>query len=396
MFNTRSRAEHTRKRKIVSNTFSAKSIGQFEPYIHDNLNLFVSQWDKLVAEPASSDGSARIDCLQWFNYLAFDIIGDLAFGSPFGMLQAGADVAEVRDSPDSPPIFAPAVQILNRRGEVSATLGCLPQLKPYGRWLPDPFFAKGLKAVNNLAGIAIACVRRRLESPPDINRKDLLARLMEGRDEKGEPLGREELTAEALTQLIAGSDTTSNSSCAILFHVMRTPGVLAKLRQEFDASVPADVVVPTYDMIKDLPYLQAVINESLRYHSTSGIGLPRLVPPESPGVTIDGYFFPPGTSLSVPTYSIHHSKEIWGEDADDFNPERWESVTERQKDAFIPFSYGPRACIGRNVADMELKLILATWIRRYDVELLQNYMATREGFLRKPLGLNIGIKRRTH
>jgi benzoate 4-monooxygenase len=79
LFNTRDRAEHTRKRKTVSHTFSAKSIGQFEQYMHGNLEEFVSQWDKMSKERDSS-GYAHIDSLHWFNYLAFDIIGDLAFG----------------------------------------------------------------------------------------------------------------------------------------------------------------------------------------------------------------------------------------------------------------------------------------------------------------------------
>ncbi|KAI1802625.1 putative benzoate 4-monooxygenase cytochrome P450 [Daldinia bambusicola] len=395
LFNTRDRAEHTRKRKLVSSTFAPKSIHQFEPYIQENLEMFVKRWDELIEKSPTGDKTAYLDCLKWFNYVAFDTIGDLAFGAPFGMLKAGADIAEVRTAVDSPPIYAPAVEILNRRGEVSATLGCFPQLKPYAKWLPDSFFSKGLAAVENLAGIAIARVKDRLENPPDINRRDLLALLQEGRDDKGEPLGFEELTAEALTQLIAGSDTTSNSSCALLYHVARTPGVLQKLQEELDAAIPSnDVTVPTYDTIRNLPYLQMVINETLRIHSTSGIGLPREIPPESDGVHIQGYYFPPGTVLSVPTYTMHHSREIWGEDADEFRPERWEETTTRQKNAFIPFSTGPRACVGRNVAEMEMKMIVATWARRYSVFLCQNEMETREGFLRKPLALDIGLKRR--
>jgi benzoate 4-monooxygenase len=310
------------------------------------------------------------------------------------MLSHGADLAEVRSSPDSPPVYAPAIEILNRRGEVSATLGCLPQLKPYAPYLPDQFFSRGLAAVQNLAGIAIARVKNRLDNPPAIERLDLLARLMQGRDEKGEPLGREELTAEALTQLIAGSDTTSNSSCAVLYYVCRTPSCLSKLQVELDAALPTGEAVPTYEALRDLPYLGAVINETLRIHCTSGIGLPRQIPEGSPGVTLRGRHFPAGTVLSVPTYSVHHSKEIWGEDADDFVPERWERLTSRQKNAFIPFSYGPRACVGRNVAEMEMKLIVATWARRYDVFLRQEHMQTREGFLRKPLALEIGLRRR--
>ena len=117
LFNTRDRAEHSRKRKIVSHTFSAKSIGQFEQFIHSNLDEFVKQWDRISS--SANGGYARMDALHWFNYIAFDIIGDLAFGAPFGMLEKGKDEAEVRLTPDSPPTFAPAVEVLNRRGEVS-------------------------------------------------------------------------------------------------------------------------------------------------------------------------------------------------------------------------------------------------------------------------------------
>ena len=127
LFNTRDRAEHSRKRKTVSHTFSAKSIGQFEQYMHQNLEMFVKQWDRISSTaPKDNDGYAAIDGLHWFNYLAFDIIGDLAFGAPFGMLEKGKDIAEVRRTPDSPPTYAPAIEVLNRRGEVSGTLGCLP------------------------------------------------------------------------------------------------------------------------------------------------------------------------------------------------------------------------------------------------------------------------------
>lgn len=121
------------------------------------------------------------------------------------------------------------------------------------KYLPDPFFSQGIQAVQNLAGIAVARVRQRLEAGNPDKRVDLLARLMEGRDESGQPLGREELTAEALTQLIAGSDTTSNTSCALLFHVLNTPGTMEKLQRELDEALPDVNIVPEYNMVKDLP-----------------------------------------------------------------------------------------------------------------------------------------------
>ena len=135
----------------------------------------------------------------------------------------------------------------------------------------------------------------------------------------------------------------------------------------------------------------------------ASLGLPRLVPgatPENPNpkpVEILGYSFPPGTALSVPSYTIHHSKTIWGPDADEFVPERWDEkrLTQKQKDSFIPFSVGPRACVGRNVAEMELKVMVAAVFRNFEFrDEHDGQMKTREGFLRKPLGYNVGIRRR--
>ncbi|KAJ5581300.1 cytochrome P450 benzoate 4-monooxygenase [Penicillium hetheringtonii] len=402
LFNTRDRVEHTRKRKTVSHTFSAKSIGQFEQYIHHNIEKFAEEWTKLAKlQGHPKTGYATLDALNWFNFLAFDIIGDLAFGAPFGMLEKGMDIAEMRKSPDDPPQYVQAVEVLNRRGEVSATLGCLPALKPFAKYLPDKFFTQGIEAVENLAGIAIARVNERLKPEVMANntRVDLLARLMEGKDGNGDKLGREELTAEALTQLIAGSDTTSNTACAILYWCLRTPGVIPKLQKALDESIPTDIEVPTHAMVKEIPYLQWVIWETMRIHSTSAMGLPREIPEGAAPVVISGHTFGPGDVLSVPSYTIHRSKEIWGPDAEEFVPERWapERLTSRQKAAFIPFSHGPRACVGRNVAEMELLVMGATVFRLFEFEIQQDGpMETREGFLRKPLGLMVGMKRRAH
>jgi cytochrome P450 len=150
-----------------------------------------------------------------------------------------------------------------------------------------------------------------------------------------------------------------------------------------------------------LGYVSNVIQETLRIHSTSSLGLPRLTPvatlenADARPIAILGYTFPPGTTLSVPSYTIHHSKEIWGPDADEFVPDRWDRLSDRQKKAFIPFSYGPRSCVGRNVAEMEMTCIVATVFRNFEFEMQQSGpLETREGFLRKPLGLKVGIRRR--
>ena len=402
MFNVRDRAEHTRKRKIIAHAFSPRSVAEFEPHMTANLERWVKQLDLIAAKAPTKEKYGEFNAMPWFSYIAFDIIGDLAFGSPFGMVNKGKDEAESQLVPGGPIRKAPAVDVLNRRGEISSTLGLLPTLRPIARYLPDPFFSKGVAAVENLTGIAIAAVATRLnaaERGVANNRNDILARLIQARDSKGEPMGREELTAEALTQLIAGSDTISNTACACFYWILAgeraNPGkIVAGLQKELDDSIGTTSEIAAYSQVRDLPFLRRCIDEAMRLHSTSAIGLPRLVA-AGPGVKFDGYHFPPGTVLSVPSYTIHHMEEIWGPDVDEFKPDRWLNLTQRQKTAFNPFSYGPRACVGQNVAIMELQLIIGTLFHRYDFELYQKQMESHEGFSKKPKECFAGIQLRS-
>lgn len=398
VFNVRDRAVHSRKRKMVSNAFSLQSIMSFEPYIHHNFEKFVKQWDRMSLEGKNDpSGYYNMDAVHWFNFLAFDVISDLAFGKPFGMLEKGADIAETRQSPDDPVKYVPAIEMVNRRGEVSNAIGYYIAMKPWAKYLPDPFFSSGMESIKLLYGIAGASVAARLKAQSEgkVDRDDLLARLIAGKDENGQPLSFGELTSEIQTHLVAGSDTASNTACAIVFHVLNNPRVIPILQAELDAAIPDSVDAANYDMVKDLVYLDAIVREGMRVHSTARAGLMREVPP-GPGLDVNGVHFPPGTILSIPAGLIHHSKEIWGPDADQFRPERFigDNWTERQKKAFIPFSAGPRACLGRNLGKMELVLTTAMIFRRYDIKLRQEGFTSREGFLMKPDSLHVGIRLR--
>jgi benzoate 4-monooxygenase len=103
-----------------------------------------------------------------------------------------------------------------------------------------------------------------------------------------------------------------------------------------------------------------------------------------------------GTVLSVPSYTLHHDPFIWGDDVEVLNPDRFllEDFTRKQRLAFNPFSHGPRACVGQNVAMMELQLIVGTLFRRYQFVLEQEAMECTEGFSKKPVECWVGIKRR--
>jgi len=187
--------------------------------------------------------------------------------------------------------------------------------------------------------------------------------------------------------VIASSDVIRSSSCAITYYLAANPDAQRKLQKELDETLEnEDDSATSFEVVKNLPYLNAVINEALRLHSTSGIGLPRIVP--EGGMTIQGHFFKEGTVLSVPSYTIHRDREVWGDDAAIYRPERW---FERDDDAiqrtFNPFSYGPRyvipgsssapgtndnlvrACVGRNLAVLELLIIISSIFYRYEIVL---------------------------
>ncbi|KIY49616.1 cytochrome P450 [Fistulina hepatica ATCC 64428] len=417
VFNTRDRAEHARKRKIISHIFSQKSVLEFEPHVRLYVGQLLDRWDALYDSAVKGlsgddgeggwfgrDGRLWLDCLPWANYLAFDIIGDLAFGAPFGMVPAGQDSAPIPKNQEEAfgsfgsdkeveTVHIPAVKILNGRGEYSMSMGTFPsRWRPWLKYLP--WFNKGKRDVEALAGIAIMAVAKRLATPTD--RTDLLSKLQAGKDEDGNPMGRQELTAEALTLLIAGSDTTSNSTCAIIYYLARTPYAQAKLQAELDEKLGvADQRVSSGDELKDMPYLDACINEALRLHSTSSVGLPRVVPEQ--GLHIFDHDFVAGTVLSVPSFSIHRDTAVWGDDVEAYRPERWFERDQADiQRTFNPFSTGPRGCVGRNLATLELRIIISSILRRFHFVLEDSNMIleTSEGFLRKPLGCRVGIKRR--
>ncbi|KAM4066854.1 cytochrome p450 [Hirsutella rhossiliensis] len=402
IFNTRDRGEHTRKRRAVAHIFSARSISQFEQYIYANIEIFVRKWNYLY-DRHQTDAKAKYICvnaLPWFNYLSFDIIGDLAFGAPFGMLSRERDLADACKTHDALPTCVEAIEVLNRQGEVNATLGCYPRLKTYSKYLPDSFFRYGHEAVDNMTGIAIERVKQRLD-PQMVakdTRTDMLARLMESRDDSGAKLGRDELTTEALTFLVAGSNTTAVTLCTLLYWVVSTPGIMDRLQHAVDGAVPPGVDIPSFDMIKPVSYVQWVIWETLRIHSAFSLGLPREIPKGNGPIEICGRMFYPGDVLSVPMYTLHHSMDIWGPDADSFVPERWDPrtrLTSRQRAAFMPFSTGPRACIGRNLAELELNCIVAAVFKNFEFTLKQDIpMETKEGFVRKPSSLMVWFRRR--
>jgi cytochrome P450 len=149
----------------------------------------------------------------------------------------------------------------------------------------------------------------------------------------------------------AGADTTAIAINSILYHLMRNPAVYEKLTAEIDAAVANGTLsMPVaYAEAVKLPYLKACINEGMRLHPSVGLTMPRLIP--AGGATISGFYFPEGYRVGVNGAVVQYDKDVFGPDADNFNPDRWiEGDAVRMDKTMIQFGAGPRTCIGKNVS----------------------------------------------
>lgn len=192
----------------------------------------------------------------------------------------------------------------------------------------------------------------------------------------------------------AGSDTTAIALTHILYYLLKNPEKLKILRAQLDADLDPTVVVPTYTSVRNIAYLRACLDESLRLSPPVAFGLQRKTPPE--GSSIQGTWVAGNTHVSVPAYIAHRDAAIFP-DPESFIPERWlkEEAKEIQK-YFIPFSAGSRGCIGRNISYIEQHVLVATMVRRYDMALLSEgwELEWEERFNLWPKPLPIIIERR--
>ena len=122
-----------------------------------------------------------------------------------------------------------------------------------------------------------------------------------------------------------------------------------------------------YDDIKNLAYLTMCIKESLRMYPPVPLICRELKSP----LVIDGTHIPSGAFVDVPIWNLHHNPTVWGEDHMEYNPERFstENISKIDPFAFIPFSAGPRNCIGQNFAMNDLVIILGQILRNFDIRI---------------------------
>ena len=176
-----------------------------------------------------------------------------------------------------------------------------------------------------------------------------------------------DLTAEAVLMLAAGMDTTANTLVQGTWYVLSNSHIHRKLCDELSQAMPDKNRVYRLATLESLPYLRAVVKESLRFSYGAPGRLPRIVPPS--GMMICGQYIPPGIVVSQSSH-VYHADESSFKDAGVFNPERWlgDGYVELDK-KMVSFSRGSRGCLGINLAYAELYLLFAHLFRTLDLSL---------------------------
>lgn len=219
------------------------------------------------------------------------------------------------------------------------------------------------------------------------DRGDLLSALMRVEDEEGRPMSDEQLRDETITMLLAGHETTALALTWTWFLVSRHPEVAERLEAEVDALDGPPVI----DDLPRLPFTERVVKESLRlYPPAYSFGREALEDDE-----IAGWPLAAGTTLFVFPWVLHRDPRFFPEPLR-YDPDRWTDDFERSlpRLAYLPFGSGPRMCIGREFARMELVLIVAAIAQRFRLEWGAEPPVPMASITLRPTGGLRGIVRR--
>lgn len=201
--------------------------------------------------------------------------------------------------------------------------------------------------------------RHSMEEKPN----DLLQLLLDSLDEEtGARMNDQQIRDEAITMFAAGHETSATGLSWLLLELARQPEIVSKIRQEaeiFD-------YVPSFDQLLKLPYTRQVIEEGMRLYPPAWTMTREALTNDS----VDNQSIPKGISVFMSIYELHRNPNIWDKPLV-FNPENFspENVKNRDKFSYLPFGAGPRLCIGQQFAMMEMQLILAALIKRFDFEI---------------------------
>ncbi|OTA99206.1 hypothetical protein M426DRAFT_325350 [Hypoxylon sp. CI-4A] len=338
---------HGYVRKLVAHGFSEKALREQEPIIQKYVDVLFRR-----LQETSQGGATPMDIAKWYNFMTFDLIGFLTFGESFDCLTNTRIHKWVE-------IFFSLAKLM----AYSQAISRLPRLiqTPLKMWAIPVSVKSDSETLNQLNTEKI---KHRLEYNSDI--PDFMDKLIEAYNSGKMDFGQ--LTGNASVLIGAGSETTATLLSGLTFLLLKNRRVLQilskEIREGFDN--PNEMTITRVNQCK---YLLACIEEALRFYPPSPQPHQRIIPPG--GAVVNGEYLPEGIAVGIPIYGAARSSHNWAQ-SDTFIPERWlgEDAQFRndKREASQPFSFGPRNCIGRNLAYVEMKIIIARLIWHFDIE----------------------------
>ncbi|KAH9908161.1 benzoate 4-monooxygenase cytochrome P450 [Xylariomycetidae sp. FL2044] len=368
---------HASLKRRVATLYTKSAAQSLEPKIDDCVSLFTQK----IREHVSSGNTAPLDMSSWAHFFAFDCLGELNVSRKFGFLESGRDIRGMIDATD---------KVLSKTGFYAQA----PILQAWRR--VEEFLINPRGSINPILQYTSTVVTERLREPT--KDADMLNKFIQLRDSEPDILAVREIIAAIYINLMAGHDVLAVTLRAVLYYVARNPTVGEKLRDEL-AVFKGDHPVP-YDELLKLPYLDAVIHEALRFHGNTGLVNERSVP--RGGAVIDGFHIPEGTIVGVNPWVLHRNTDLFGPDVDVFRPERWIDSPEgrvlEMRRSLFAFGAGPRMCIGKNIAMVQLFKFLAEFYRNFTAVLADEKQEWHVvgNWVTKQTGMDMVVSRAEH
>ena len=352
-------SRHRRERKLLMPAFHGEKIQVYAKQIIDITEQIADKWqvgDSFIVRSTMQKVSLEI---------ILQVVFGLSQGKRYEQLKPLlTDWLDMTDSPlRSSMLFLKFLQ------------------KDWGNWTPWGKMRQRQRQVYDLLQAEIEEKRINLETT-DNSGNDVLSLMMAVRDEDGQAMTDAELTDELLTILFAGHETTATTLSWAFYQIYQNPDVLEKLQVELKGLGEN----PNPLEIAKLPYLSAVCQETLRMYPVLPVLFPRIA--LSP-IKIAGIEFDAETTFMPSVYLVHYREDLYP-NPQQFQPQRF---LEKQYSSseYFPFGGGSRRCLGYTLAQLEMKLVIATVLSKYQLASLDDkpVKIQRRGFTLAPTG---GVK----
>jgi cytochrome P450 len=337
------------QRRLVMRALSFSNVKAFYPTLAAITERFYARLHRAATEKRT------VEMTEELKRYTVDVTSTLAFGEDPHTLEQERGVIQ-----EQLALVPPALQ---RR--VSA-------LFPYWRYfsLPkDRKLAHAMVEIHAYIQRMIERAKERVREAPDHEPANLLEAMLAARNEPGSGVTDEQISANVLTLLIAGEDTTANAIAWALMYIATDPALQIRLRAQSRAAFGSATVCPSYDALKHLDLCEAVCSEALRLRPVAAI---QTFEPLA-DVCLDGVALPAGTRMLFLTRPSAIAAENFAHPSA-FNPDRWKHPHDpadgaHEQRAYLSFGAGPRVCPGRYLAGIEMRLVISMLTEHFDVAL---------------------------